>query len=233
MASLFDKARLAFLANAHGLLNRVIDLNSIGAVEQNVRDLTQAVETLKADTAVAQARITDLGRQQQCRTTRVATIDKSVAVLLGDDNKTNDLKARSLLGQKRDLLLEIKQFDEDKVTMSADFDKLTDTCGKMEAKLGEMRRNLTRLRSMKDTTDAKAKAAKAISRAADVFGSVDGTNVDNLTDRMREQSVRADSKLDSAMGRIGDDPGMVERDGEIEAMLAEAKAKATGTQPTT
>jgi len=45
MAGLFQKARIAALSAAHALMDKVVDLNSIGAVKQYVRDLEKPLET--------------------------------------------------------------------------------------------------------------------------------------------------------------------------------------------
>ena len=37
MAGLFQKARVAALSSAHALMDKIIDLNSVGAVKQYVR----------------------------------------------------------------------------------------------------------------------------------------------------------------------------------------------------
>src|SRR5512142_2884877 len=111
MASLWQKIRTLTLGNLHELLDAAIDLNSVAACKQYVRDLEEAKDKMRDQAAAARGR---LGQSQAAVATlehQIATDTEHAQLLLDDDDPSNDGDAQKLMEgvvQKQELL-ETKQ----------------------------------------------------------------------------------------------------------------------------
>jgi len=90
MAGIFEKARIAALSAAHSLLDKVVDLNSIGAVKQYVRDLESALEDLEDATAAAAGHVKTVKRDAERLKAQIKELNQNIDFILSDNKPEND-----------------------------------------------------------------------------------------------------------------------------------------------
>lgn len=237
MESLFAKTRLALLSNLHGLLNAAIDLNSIGAIEQRVRDLEAGRDSMRDQRAVIRADMNALQAEVGKLKADYAAADENINIVLTDDDLTNDHLAEKF--QKQMLLLE--QQIADKVALSnsnqEDLTKLDDALSKIDAALSEMQGRLRSLRTLKATATGKERVAAALKG----INLGDSSAIDNVEARLRRKAGVADARLDDQLGQLGEAVGgsmmdvtaaalIAKRKQALAAKAAETATSATGTQ---
>jgi len=209
MATIFSKLRTIVMSNVHDLLDKTIDLNSVGAVRQHVRDLENARNEISNEAAVSDASLNVQAANMNDLATKIDTTNSNIDLILGDDDATNDHLAAPLevrlMGyeQERDSLKE--EMEATRQTAQS----LKEARSKVDTKLAEMRSALRRLESTVRTTKAKEKAADALTSAADLGNSA--ASVDSVTARIQKDAAIADSKFNQAMGSLSDstDAGVV------------------------
>lgn len=213
---LFGKARTLVLSNLHALLDAAIDLNSIPALEQHLRDLKDARDEVIRETASAKASLKLAEREAEQLETKAKTTDENIELLLGDDDPSNDHHAIKLQVKLDQLQEELAQKQEDIVTARTVAEQMEQAQSQIQSKLEEADDNLQRLKRASRAAAAKQNAADALNRAASLAG-VDGPRVDDIARRVEEQNAAADAELSVAMSGISDG---------AEDSVAIAKAKA-------
>src|SRR3989344_735099 len=81
--SVFGKTRLAVLSVANSLLDRVIDLNSVEAVKQNIRDIEVSRDSLSDSVATARGYVTGVKREVSQLATERDKLNRQIDTLSG------------------------------------------------------------------------------------------------------------------------------------------------------
>ncbi|OGY92375.1 MAG: hypothetical protein A3B31_03405 [Candidatus Komeilibacteria bacterium RIFCSPLOWO2_01_FULL_53_11] len=230
MQSIFDKARVLLLSNLHGLLDRMIDLNSIGAVKQYVRDLEDATEQVGGQTAVAEGHYRSLDDEVKITKTQIASTEENIRLILGDDDESNDVHAETLAVKLISLGEKLTQQQADYATAKQTYEAMQQAERQLKAKHGEMLGNLKRLEAMDRTAKAQEQAAEAISAAQALTESGTSVSVDDVAARVRQRSAVADAKFRKAMGEMA---GMLDAavvNVQAKNLVAKMKAELKGSK---
>lgn len=202
MTSIFQKARILLLGNLHGLLDSAIDMNSVSALKQYVRDLETANNNLADETARAKADVENIKRRKNGLEAKIAEDTSKVDQLLSDNDPTNDKFAESIAmritGNQKDL----DALGAEMAESEENAGNLAEAQRKVAAKLSEMKGQLDQLERMARSTDAKNRAARAVETASASTAGV--PSVDNIGDRLRKDAAVANDRFARSLGGISD-----------------------------
>lgn len=224
MASIFNKIRTVILSNVHSLLDEAINLNSIGAVKQHIRDLGVAIEETEDAAATAQGDMRTANDNVKLTTASMAELQANIDLLLNDNDESNDHFAAALVEK---LMTYEEILAEQQAIVASNQEtlaSLNDVVGKLRSKHVQMLRQMKALESLEKSANAKIKAADAIKSAAEIAG--DAPSVDNLVAGIKQKSNVADARLSRAMGQFSSESADPVRDAKVAARLAEMKAEA-------
>lgn len=225
MASLFQKARIAALSAAHNLMDKVIDLNSIGAVKQYVRDLESGLEDLEDASAVAAGHVRTVQRDADQLRSQINELNTNIDFILSDSKPENDylatpLEAR-LIGLEQRMSTKNEELEAAQKTSKA----LVEATAALRAKHQGMVAQIQRLEAMDIAAKAKEKAADAIQQAGRIASSGGDVSIDAVSDRIQRRADVADARFERALGDMTD---TVEKDvvvAQAQARLEARKAK--------
>jgi phage shock protein A len=229
MAGLFQKARIAALSAAHSLLDKTIDLNSIGAVKQYVRDLENALEDLEDATAAASGHVRTVQRDFDQITFQIKELNQNIDFILTDTKPENDslaapLEAR-LIGLEQRVSTKKDEIEAGTKTAQA----LSEATSTLRTRYQNMVQQVQRLEAMDMATKAKENAARAMREAGKIAATGSDVSIDAVTDRMQRRADVADARFEQAMGVMSDevrkDVVMV----QAQARLEERKARLLGS----
>ena len=225
MAGLFQKARVAALSSAHALLDKIIDLNSVGAVKQYVRDLENALEDLEDAAATESGHVRTVQRDCIQLQSQMKELNQNIDFILADNNPANDYLAKPLEAR----LIAIEQRNTSKTEEMASAQKssqaLNEAVSNLQVKYQTMVEQLQRLEAMDAAAKAKEGAAQAIRNVGRITSGGASVSVDDIADRIQRRSDVADAKFEQAMGTMSD---QVEKDvvlAQAEARLLQRKAR--------
>jgi len=151
MTTALEKVRTLVLGNLHDLLDATIDLNSMGAIRQHIRDLEAAKEKIADQAAIAKGRVASLQREIADLEIKSKTTDENVDLLLNDTDPTNDHLAEALEARLISYEEALTQKREELVAQSEAANALADATARLTAKHQEMLANLRRLESVEQT----------------------------------------------------------------------------------
>lgn len=228
MAGVIEKSRIIFLSKVHGLLDKAIDLDSVGAVRQYVRDLEDALEELLDAAVEASGHERSVRREARDLQTKVNELNGNIDFILGDDKPENDHLATPLEARLIALEQQLTTREEEIVAAEATAKALTEAASNLKTKYEHMVGQLHGLEATERATRAKEQAAKAMKQAGRIAGSGAEVSVDDVSARIQRRADVADARFERAMGEMTD---RVEKDvvlAQAEARLATRKARLKG-----
>jgi len=225
MAGLFQKARIAALSAAHSLLDKTIDLNSIGAVKQYVRDLESALEDLEDATAAATGHVRTVQRDYDQISYQIKELNQNIDFILTDKKPENDslatpLEAR-LIGLEQRVSTKKEEIEAGQKTAQA----MSEATSALRTRYQNMVQQVQRLEAMDMATKAKENAVRAMREAGRIASTGSDVSIDAVTDRIQRRADVADARFERAMGEMSDE---VRKDVVIvqaQARLEERKAR--------
>jgi phage shock protein A len=237
MASVFEKIRVLTLGNLHDILDAAIDLNSVGACKQYVRDLEEAKDKMQQTAATARGRLSIAEGDLATLTQRIATDNEHAELLLTDDDASNDGHAQTLIEgvirMEEELIGKKAAVETAKATSAA----LAVAVDKIVTKHVAMVSNIRKLEAIAQQTAAQNEATKALKQASKLVGTADGVSVDNVERRLREQAATSNEQFKTALGGLDTGSGAAGVGDSITAAkakqrIAALKAKKNGTTAT-
>jgi phage shock protein A len=218
MASLFQKARIAALSAAHSLMDKVVDLNSIGAVKQYVRDLENALEELQDASGVATGSVRSVQRDVDAIQAQIKELNRNIDFILSDNKPENDHLAQPLEARLIGLEQRVTARQEELGTSQKTAQALSEAVSTLQARYQNMVQQVQRLEALDQAARAKEKAVEAMKQAGQIAGTGSDVSIDAVADRIQRRSDAADARFERA---LGDMSGAVEKD----VVLAQAQAR--------
>jgi phage shock protein A len=225
MAGLFQKARIAALAAAHSLMDKVVDLNSIGAVKQYVRDLENALDDLQDASAEAAGQVRTVQRESDQVRSQMKELNQNIDFILGDNKPENDylaapMEARLIGLEQRATGLELEIGTGQKTAQA-----LGEAVSTLQVKYQNMVQQVQQLEALDKATKAKENAVEAIRQAGQIASTGGDVSIDAVADRIQRRADVADARFERVMG---DMQGQVEKDvvmAQAQARLEQRKAR--------
>jgi phage shock protein A len=225
MAGLLSKIRIAVLSNANALVDRMIDLNSVEAVKQYIRDLEASLSELRESAAVATGSVTTTKRDLDKLQASADELDHNIDFILTDADDSNDHLATSLQVRLTAIQSDIAAKQEELEAAETTAQSLGEAAQTLGAKHAEMLSNLTRLQAQDRSAKAKKKAADALEAAGQSMSSGADASVDDVAAGIQRESDVQDARLAQAMGTFESGVDNDVAFAQANAALAERKAR--------
>jgi phage shock protein A len=224
MAGLLEKVRIGVLAQAHNLLDKLIDLNSPQAVKQYIRDLEDSINGIENDAAEAAGHVTTTDREIHRLSGQVDSYDHAIdAILSSNDPSAND-KARELQVKLNGFKQQFEAKQTELATAKETSDALSHSLSALRSKHQSMVQQLSTLESMDRAAKDKERAARALQQAAKISSLGSDISVDDLASRIQARHDVADEKLKRALATVDDtlgkDVALTQADADIAARRA-------------
>ena len=199
---LLEKFRLGSLAALHALANKTIDLNSIGAVRQQVRDLENNIKDLKNDLAEADGHAVTARDDRDALTEKAADLQRDIDTLLLDEDDSNDSSALILQRELNDLRGEITAAQEETEASALAAKELREAVVLNDSQLASFKSQLSQLSSLHRTARSKARSASTLVKAKELLGDGVDSGIDSIARQIRESANVADAKFAQAVSDV-------------------------------
>lgn len=236
MAGLLEKVRIGFLAQAHLLLDKLIDLNSPQAVRQYIRDLESSIESIENDAAEAAGHVTTTDREIHKLMGQIESYDHAIdAIITSNDPSAND-KARELQVKLNGFKQQLEAKQAELSTARETADAIVHSLSALRSKHASMVQQLSTLESLDKAAKDKERAARALQQAAKISSLGSDISVDDLASRIQARADVADEKLKAALESVDDtmgkDVALTQADADLAARRARLEGKAAAQSPT-
>jgi len=221
---IFQKLRVITLGNLHELLNKTIDLNSPAVLEQYIRDLEDAITSMKNEAATQAGLIRTLEREvgdlQHNIDSETDLVKRILAGSAANKDTASRIHAANVVRMQKELPEKQAQLETQRKTSAA----IDDAVAKLDAKHADMVNQARSLRRLDRETKAKEHAAGAMEAAGKIVSDIDGASIDDIKGKMQERHDVADVKFERAMDsvQVEEDPTTA---GDVDALLATLGSK--------
>lgn len=227
MQTAFQKLRDITVGNVHTLLNWVGDQNSIGGLEQHVRNLTAARDSFDDQAAGFRNDVKALPVAIAGLKHRHAEADANITLFMSDDDPSNDKYIPGLEAQLVTLEGQIAIKEQQLAAAQAQVLKFDEAVGKLNSAIAEKSGRIEALRALEGATTAREKAAKVLSGIS--VG--DAPNTDDVEARLQRRAAIADNQVNREMASVTDALGTSSLDATVAARIAKRRAAlATGNK---
>lgn len=218
MAGLFQKARIAALSAAHALMDKLVDLNSVGAVKQYARDLENALEDLEDASAAAAGHVRTVERDVDQIRSQMKELNQNIDFVISDGKPENDYLATPLEARLMGMEQLIRTKDEELATGRKTAQAISEAVTTLRTKYQNMVQQIQRLEAMDMATKAKESAAEAIRQAGQIASTSSDVSIDDVTARMQRKADVVDARFEQALGEMS---SQVDND----VVIVQAKAR--------
>src|SRR5215813_1552123 len=234
MAGLLEKVRIGFLAQAHTVLDKFIDLNSPQAVRQYIRELESSIEGIENDAAEAAGHVTTIDCEVYRLMGQVESYDHAIdAILTSSDPSAND-KARELQVKLNGFKQQLDAKQIEMTTARETADAINHSLSALRSKHQSMVQQLSTLETMDKAAKDKERAARALQQAAKIASIGGDISVDDLASRIQARHDVADEKLKRALASMDDtlekDVALTQADADIAARRARLTGQKSALQ---
>ncbi len=226
MATLIEKVRVVVLAQAHELVDRMIDMESVPVVKQYVRELEEAIGKLEDAVAGDIGEQRGLLREKDELVGKISERDEILDDILTDHNPDNDKYALKwqlqLNALKAQLETTKKVYAAGEAVVTAE-QKTIDT---LKARKDEMVAQISRLEASERIAEKQKEAAEKVQAVNRIMGDLNGgPSVDNLIVRAERRADVAGAMLEQAVSSMptSDDQDMATVQAEM--ALAERRLR--------
>lgn len=194
MSGLFAKGRVIALASIHSLLDQTIDVMSIPALKQHIRDLEDARENMEGQLVEQRGAYRRAGEKAD-------GVQRQIAELT---NNARLLKAQGKTDSALTIVSELNKLEASVSTDTANLAALKSTVASFETIVSSLKASeaktkgdLSRLESLDATARNSERAAAAIKSVA---GAMEPGSIDSLTEKIENRAAKASGQLNAAMG---------------------------------
>jgi len=197
MSGFLAKLRIITLGNVHDLLDKTIDLNSPSAVRQYVRDIEDALDTMKDQAVTMAGTVRTLKREKGETDLRIKTLEGTIQHLVAAGHED---VARPKATELVRLRQQFAQADANIATAQNSANDIDSAVAKLDAKHADMVARVHELERLDQDTKAKNEAARAMTAAGKLLQGGSNISVDDVESRMRKQNDVAQERFSRALG---------------------------------
>ena len=223
--NLFGKAKLIVKSTAHGVLDRVIDANSVEATEQLIRDLEAAMQSESTETIRAQVEAQTLHTKVTVIQQQIDDFNAGIAANLNDGDPSNDHEAETMMNHVMELEGERDELKASEDAANENYKLLSETLGKLKDRHSQMMKQLRALRSAVSQAKTDNKALAAVRAVNELTTGVDSVHLGGALEKAKQESAVARQELKKAVGSIQDIPEALLQKSKAAARIAEMRAK--------
>jgi len=223
--NLFGKATLIVKATSHGVLDRIIDANSVEAHEQLIRDLQAAMQAESTETI--RAKVQTLHTKVAAIQQQIDDFNAGIAANLNDGDPTNDHEAEAMMNHVIELEDERDQLKASETAANENYKLLSETLGKLKDRNAQMMKELNALRTAVSQAKTDNRALAAVRAANDLTQGVDSIHLGGALAAAQQKSAVAREELKQAVGSLQDSPEVLLQKSKAAARIAEMRKKLT------
>jgi len=216
-----EKVKTLLGANLHALVDSGLKANSVAVVDQYIRQIKGNLESLRDALVTIGGQVKTLRRRHVELSGKAKKLDRDIDILLGEGKEELAAAAQRKLNSVNHL---IDSYSEQRVWQERECESLSGAYLKVEAKLAMVMQERGELQALQDVARSKEITVKAIESLGDLAGAGD-VDVARVAESIRERLDRASVRTEMLAGQFDEQVDEMLGRREIDAQLAERKAR--------
>lgn len=224
--SLFEKINTLINANLHAIVDRALETNSVQVMDEYIRQVERNLDALEDSAATVGGTVKTLKRKYEEFASAAEKLDRDIDTLIVKGKNDLAAAAQAEYNTKQQLSQEYYQQWQDQ---EGQYKKMLDMRLKLESRLTSIKQQREQLRALIELAEAKKVTTKTI-KSLDDLSSVGDSEINALTDSIRQRLDQEDARLDMAVGNLEEQVDEAVRGSEVERQLEERRARLLGKQ---
>ena len=221
MASLLQKINTLISANLHGIVDRALEGNSLTVMDQYIRDVERNLEALEDSAATVGGTVRTLKRKYEEFANQAEKLDRDIDTLLLKGKDELAAAAQAELNTKQELA---QDYYEQWQAQQKQYQQMLDMRVKLESRMGTIKQERERLRSLLELMESKKQMTKTIKKI-DKIADYDDAEISSLAEQIRQRIDTEDARQEIASMRLAEDIDQAVGGNEVELQLEERKRR--------
>jgi phage shock protein A len=219
--SIFQKVQTLISANLHSLVDKALDSNSVGVLDEYIRQAEDNLDDLEDALVTVKGQVKTLQRKYETFQAEADALDADIDRLLKLGKDDLAMAAQSQFNSKLDLAEEYRQ---QFVRQKDEADKLADARLKLEARLRTIKQEREHVLGLLELAKTKEIAAKSM-KSLDALEGVGDSDISRVADRIRARLDRADAEVEMRAGRLSSQMDQVLGKDRLDGQLADRRRR--------
>lgn len=219
--SIFQKVQTLISANLHSLVDKALDSNSVGVLDEYIRQAEDNLDDLEDALVTVKGQVKTLQRKYETFQAEADALDADIDRLLKLGKDDLAMAAQSQFNSKLDLAEEYRQ---QFVRQKEEADKLADARLKLEARLRTIKQEREHVLGLLELAKTKEIAAKSM-KSLDALEGVGDSDISRVADRIRARLDRADAEVEMRAGRLSSQMDQVLGKDRLDGQLADRRRR--------
>lgn len=221
MATLLEKVSTLISANLHTLVDQALKSNSLGVIDQYIRQVEDQLENLTDAAATVGGEVRSLKRKLDEHQEKANELDKAIDALLVEGNETTAVAAQSRLNSTLQL---IETYTTQITKLESEYQKLLEAKVKLEARHATMKQQRTELQSLLELAKSKEIVVKSMKGLDDIMGSGD-SDISRIAQGIYTRLDKATAATEIRSNSLDDQINQVLDHDTVNAQLEERKKR--------
>jgi len=221
MATLLEKVSTLISANLHTLVDQALKSNSLGVIDQYIRQVEDQLENLTDAAATVGGEVRSLKRKLDEHQEKANELDKAIDALLVEGNETTAVAAQSRLNSTQQL---IETYTTQITKLEVEYQKLLDAKVKLESRHATMKQQRVELQSLLELAKSKEIVVKSMKGLDDIMGSGD-SDISRIAQGIYARLDKATAATEIRSNSLEDQINQVLDHDKVTAQLEERKKR--------
>jgi phage shock protein A len=221
MATLLEKVSTLISANLHSMVDQALKTNSLGVIDQYIRQVEDQLENLTDAAATVGGELRSLKRKLEEHKEKANELDKAIDALLVEGNDATAQAAQSRLNSTHQL---IETYSAQVIRLEGEYQKLLEAKVKLEARAATMKQQRMELQSLLELAKSKEIVVKSMKGLDDIMGSGD-SDISRLAQGIYARLDKATAATEIRTNSLEDQINKVLDHDTINAQLEERKKR--------
>ncbi len=218
MATLLEKVSTLISANLHSLVDQALKTNSLGVIDQYIRQVENSLDDLEDAAATVGGEVRSLRRKLNDLEQKEDELDQAVNAFLMEGNEETAVAVQSRLNSTQRL---IATYEEQATRLHGEYQKLLGAKVKLEARLATMKQQRGELQALQELAKSKEVAIEAMRGLDDLMGAGDTdisrmaqsiyARLDKASTAAEMRATNLDEQIDSVLDRSTIDAQLLAR----------------------
>jgi phage shock protein A len=221
MATLLEKVSTLISANLHTLVDQALKSNSLGVIDQYIRQVEDQLENLTDAAATVGGELRSLKRKLDEHQEKANELDKAIDALLVEGNENTAVAAQSRLNSTLQL---IETYTTQITKLESEYQKLLEAKVKLESRHATMKQQRTELQSLLELAKSKEIVVKSMKGLDDIMGSGD-SDISRIAQGIYARLDKATAATEIRSNSLDDQINQVLDHDKVNAQLEERKKR--------
>jgi len=221
VATLLEKVSTLISANLHSLVDQALKSNSLGVIDQYIRQVEEQLENLADAAATVGGEVRSLKRKLEEHQDKANELDKAIDALLAEGNESTAVAAQSRLNSTNQL---IETYQTQITKLESEYQKLLDAKVKLESRHATMKQQRSELQSLLELAKSKEIVVKTMKGLDDIMGSGD-SDMSRIAQGIYARLDKATAATEIRSNSLDDQINQVLDHDKVNAQLEERKKR--------